>query len=490
VWLWPMDGSAKTSETFVRTVSDTNFEIRGLGDQTGDGKADILWRNKTNGQIYLWPMDGSTPLDEIYVGTVGTDYDIVGAGDLDGDGKSDLLWRNTTLGDVWVWLMDGATPLGRTYVGRVDPAYIVKGVGDLDADGKADIVWHGAAGDVWVWPMDGATRLSQAYVGAVPDVGYQIVGVADHTGDGKADLLWRHATRGEAWIWTMDGPARTAETWVGTVRDTDYRVVATGDYDGDGKADILWHHATRGEVWVWLMDGATKRSETWVGSVPDVGYQIVTGTQTEAVPPLPALGLGTIGAFGPPMSQTEVLASAFSATVFTTLEFAEEYGGASPALVTEAGERILGTQGGGSGVFAAAFSYDVLNRLEGAAFLKSGVEIDYADPAGKRTGYLILIGGTKLGVMVVRAAPFPAGTVYTEAMAQAMLTQKLQDIQLSSANVASADRWAKQVLHVFADSQDTALALLSALDSIDAGVKANTVVYITRTDGADSFIYY
>ena len=67
VWLWPMDGAARTAETFVRTVAGTDWEIRGQGDQNGDGMADLLWRNKVTGQIYFWPMDGATPLAEIYV---------------------------------------------------------------------------------------------------------------------------------------------------------------------------------------------------------------------------------------------------------------------------------------------------------------------------------------------------------------------------------------------------------------------------------------
>ena len=276
VWLWPMDGNARVSETFVRTVSDTDWEIRGQGDQNGDGMADLLWRNKVTGQIYFWPMDGATPQDEVYVTTVDPAYDIVGTGDFDGDGKSDLLWRHLTNGDLWVWLMAGATPLSQTYVDTVDLAYVVKGVADLDANGTADIVFHHQTlGEVWVWPMNGATRLSQNWVGTVPDTGYQIVGVADHTGDGKADLLWHHATLGEVWIWTMEGTTRSAETWVGTVADIGYQIAGSGDYNGDGMADILWHHATLGEVWVWLMDGTTKLSETWVATVPDMGYRIV-----------------------------------------------------------------------------------------------------------------------------------------------------------------------------------------------------------------------
>ena len=276
VWLWPMNGETRTAETYVRTVSDTNWEIRGQGDQDGDGDADLLWRNKMTGEIYFWPMTGTIPDAEIYVGTVDPAYDIVGTGDFDGDRRSDILWRHTTNGEVWIWLMNGPVPLSQVWVDTVDPAYVVKGVGDLDANTKADIVWHHATqGEVWVWLMDGTTRLDQVWVGSVPDVGYQIAGVADVTGEGKADLVWHHATLGEVWIWTMNGASREAETWVGTVPDTNYQIAATGDYNGDTKADLLWRNVVNGEVWVWLMNGPVKLSETWVATVPDTGYQII-----------------------------------------------------------------------------------------------------------------------------------------------------------------------------------------------------------------------
>ena len=276
VWLWPMDGAARTADSYVRTVADPTWEIRGVADFTGDGKADLLWRNTVTGELYLWPMDGAVPQAETYVGTVDPAYDIVGTGDFDGDGQADILWRHTTLGDVWVWLMNGATPISQAPLGRVDPAYHVEGVGDLTGDFKADIVWRQAVtGEVWVWLMNGTVRLSQTWVANVPDTGYQIQAVADFDGNGKADLLWWHATRGEVWVWPMNGAAREAETWVATVPDTNYRIAATGDYNGDGRADILWHHATRGEVWLWLMNGAIRLSETWVATVPDTGYRIL-----------------------------------------------------------------------------------------------------------------------------------------------------------------------------------------------------------------------
>ena len=129
VWLWPMDGTQRVSETFVRTVPDTNWDIRGLGDQNGDGTADVLWRNKVDGQIYLWPMSAGAPTAETYVATVDPAYDIVGTGDFDNDGTSDILWRHLAGGDVWIWLMDGATPLpgGQVYIDRRRPG--VRGEG-------------------------------------------------------------------------------------------------------------------------------------------------------------------------------------------------------------------------------------------------------------------------------------------------------------------------------------------------------------------------
>jgi alpha-tubulin suppressor-like RCC1 family protein len=279
VWLWPMDGAAKTREMYMGAVSEPGWEIRGLGDQNGDGRANILWRHAPSGMLYLWNLiwlNNIPFLFESYAGTVDPGYDIVGTGDYNGDGKSDILWRHLTNGELWVWLMNGTTTLSSTFVTTVDPGYAVVASGDVNGDGKADIVWrHKTKGEVWVWLMNGATPTSTTYVTTIGDLGYQIVGVADYNMDGREDILWRHNTRGEVWLWPMNGTKVWSQSYVGTVPDTGYRIVGSGDYSGDGRIDILWHHATRGEVWVWPMNGAVKLREVYVGTVPDTGYQIV-----------------------------------------------------------------------------------------------------------------------------------------------------------------------------------------------------------------------
>ena len=191
VWLWPMDGAARTAETYVRTVADTDWEIRGLGDQTGDGKADILWRQQDDRPDLLladerqhaarrrrtWPR-WTRPTTSS------------GTGDYNGDGKSDILWRHLTNGEVWIWLMDGATPLSQVYVDTVDPAYVVEGVGRPERR------------------RQGRHRVAPRHVG-------RSVGVADERDDpdqpdpcGDRAATW--ATRSWAWRTTRATGRRTS----------------------------------------------------------------------------------------------------------------------------------------------------------------------------------------------------------------------------------------------------------------------------------------
>src|SRR2546426_1190980 len=106
-----MGGTTIPTEGYLRTVADPAWQVKGVGDFDGDGKADIVWRNSSSGQNYLYPMDGTTiKPTEGYLRTVtDLDWQIVAVGDYDGDGKSDLLWRNASTGQNYLYPMDGTT---------------------------------------------------------------------------------------------------------------------------------------------------------------------------------------------------------------------------------------------------------------------------------------------------------------------------------------------------------------------------------------------
>ena len=275
MWLWAMDGVSNHVDYYVRTVAEADWEIRAVADFTGDQRPDLLWRNKSTGQLYLWSMDGAASRAEAYVGTVDTAYDIESYGDYNGDGKADLAWRAAS-GELWAWFMDGPVVVEQMYVGTVDPVYRIEASADFNGDGLCDVLWRGTAqGDVWIWLVQDNEEPIEACVGVVPDAGYQIAAAADFGGDGKADILWRHVTQGDVWLWTMDGETKSSEAMIGVVADTNYEIVSTGDYNGDFATDILWWNSANGEVWVWLMDGPYKIEEALIGIVPDTDYRVV-----------------------------------------------------------------------------------------------------------------------------------------------------------------------------------------------------------------------
>ena len=52
------------------TEADTNWEIKAVQDLNGDGRIDLVWRNKIGGQNKVWLMDGATVTTSAMLPTV------------------------------------------------------------------------------------------------------------------------------------------------------------------------------------------------------------------------------------------------------------------------------------------------------------------------------------------------------------------------------------------------------------------------------------
>jgi hypothetical protein len=107
-----LNNDTTVTATFTRSPDSGKRE----NDLNGDGKADIVWRDTSTGDVAGWLGNGLAlgPTGVIAAG-VPAEWVIKGVGDLSGDGKADLVWRNTSTGDVGGWLMNGLT-LGPTGV--------------------------------------------------------------------------------------------------------------------------------------------------------------------------------------------------------------------------------------------------------------------------------------------------------------------------------------------------------------------------------------
>src|SRR5438270_496172 len=197
-YIFFMNGTAiLATEGYIRTMADQNWQVAGIGDFDGDGKDDILWRNALTGENYLFPMNGLViKATEGYIRTMADqDWQVVGIGDFDGDGKADILWRNAFTGQNYLYPMNGTTILGTEgYIKTVsDRNWRVAGVGDFDGDGKADILWRNfATGENYIDLMNGTAILTEGSLRTVADLNWQIQALGDYNGDGKADILWRN----------------------------------------------------------------------------------------------------------------------------------------------------------------------------------------------------------------------------------------------------------------------------------------------------------
>jgi hypothetical protein len=53
-----MNGGAIASQGLMYAEPNLAWKIVAQGDYNGDGKADLLWRNETTGQVYMMLMNG------------------------------------------------------------------------------------------------------------------------------------------------------------------------------------------------------------------------------------------------------------------------------------------------------------------------------------------------------------------------------------------------------------------------------------------------
>jgi hypothetical protein len=208
-------------------MPDPSWKIAGIGDLSGDGKSDLLWRDAT-GSTAVWVMDGSSIVGSGYLNVNGTiiapdpSWSVVGMGDFNGDKFSDLIWRNAATGELAEWQLHSSDIIGSADVNngsvglRPDSSWTIAAVGDFNADGDADLLWRNSNGTVSEWLMRGSTVADGSAVtlnGSAVNVAanWQVVEIGDFNGDGSSDILWRDGGTGATAEWLMTGNVVTAQ---------------------------------------------------------------------------------------------------------------------------------------------------------------------------------------------------------------------------------------------------------------------------------------
>jgi hypothetical protein len=194
------------------------------GDLNGDGFLDMLWRDYASGDVAVWLMgeDGKPLLtgppipadDDIIKGerpglSGRLEWQVAGLADADGDGKADVIWQDERNNHLVTWFMDGPDILRAVEENKgLDTVWRLPGLGDLNGDRMADIVWRNeASGEVKAWLMQAGVFSEERVIieGSDEATQWQVKAVGDFCSPGCDDVYFKHSETGAAKIAKLDG---------------------------------------------------------------------------------------------------------------------------------------------------------------------------------------------------------------------------------------------------------------------------------------------
>jgi hypothetical protein len=190
--------------------------------------ADVLWYDPVSGQLSITLLQwgavvGTRPLSWRCDAASGcaAAWRPIGTGDIDNDGSRDVLWFNKTTGQVSAWLLaDSGTVRGtRELSWRCDAAsgcsntwqpvtvdHITGGVG-------VDVLWFNeTTGQLSSWRTDGTGTVTgtqelswRCSAASGCSAAWEPIGFGDlSNNDGQYDLLWRNRNTGQLSAWLLE----------------------------------------------------------------------------------------------------------------------------------------------------------------------------------------------------------------------------------------------------------------------------------------------
>jgi len=227
--------------------------------------------------------------------------------------------------------------------------------------------------------------------------------------------------------------------------------------------------------------------DTVTDAEPETGGDDVADAAPDTLVPLPGFGTitGECGVLDAELTSPE------PSFFITHFDFGTDpYDDADLELLSEGAQEIWADgNAGGSSIKSEMFAFELLARCEGATLVKTENEVTYTDAQSKKTDMILIIDDLVVAANPTRAIGFPFDAPYTDAQAKTVLEKKLNDINNSTLHVSQADRWVKQILIVFAWAEGHVANIEAAYATIDAALKADTIVIVSVTDGEDRFIY-
>ncbi|MFI2367042.1 FG-GAP-like repeat-containing protein [Streptomyces sp. NPDC018833] len=147
LWLYPGTGTGTLGARKLMGTSGWNAMSRivAYGDLSGDGRSDVLAVEKATGKLWLYPGTGTSTLAaRKLIGSSGWNgmSALVGAGDMNSDGRADLIARQASTGNLYLYPGKAGALGSRVLIGNggwnIMDTFL--GLGDVTGDGHGDLV--------------------------------------------------------------------------------------------------------------------------------------------------------------------------------------------------------------------------------------------------------------------------------------------------------------------------------------------------------------
>ncbi|WP_282702442.1 trypsin-like serine protease [Streptomyces sp. CC219B] len=174
-WMHWVPASGSWATTKLRDGWKSRTRIVAPGDVTGDYLPDLLCVDSA-GRLWIYKGTGTGSFSgrvQVGTGTGWNQYDfVVGHGDFNGDGKTDLIARNRSNGSVYLYKGKGSasspfSPRVKVRTWSRTTYNKLAAVGDVTGDGKADLLARTPGGTLYLYKGTGkatseifATRIS------------------------------------------------------------------------------------------------------------------------------------------------------------------------------------------------------------------------------------------------------------------------------------------------------------------------------------------
>jgi len=118
---WLMGGINLIQWGYLANPGSPDWTLVGSADFNRDGNQDLLFQNRQTGVLVYWQMSGTTLVNWAYINPTnpGAEWRVAGVGDLNNDGSPDIVFQNRSSGELAYWYMNG---LNETGVGNIQPS--------------------------------------------------------------------------------------------------------------------------------------------------------------------------------------------------------------------------------------------------------------------------------------------------------------------------------------------------------------------------------